>query len=222
MRSGLKCALFFPRARVYISASVFAFILARAAFAEPAADPRVAISTNAAALSNSDSQVRGRAALELGRLRASGQAPALAAQFTQEKDPKVRKAIAISLSNLGAPASDGLLQALADPLADVRAEAVTGLGKLGTPAALAALRSRLAQEGNAGVRQGIVFWLGQLKDDASSDAIGGLLSDPNPNIRAQAAHALGWIGTDKAKGHLRRVTNERDPQVRQVIDANKL
>jgi HEAT repeat protein len=106
-------------------------------------------------------------------------------------------------------------------LPEVRIEAVSGLGQIGTPQAGAALLDQLGREKEDGVRQALLFWLGGMKYAPAADAVGSALKDPNPNIRAQAAHSLGWIGSTRAKTLLKDAAKDSDANVQAVIDANK-
>jgi HEAT repeat protein len=220
VRLSPTCAFIFARARVYISAGVFALLVVRPALAASLND--IAISTSAAALANSsDANIRAAAALELARRHAVDQVPALAARLSAEKVPQVRQSIAIALSNLGLPAFDALVQALSDGSPVIREEAASGLGRIGDAGAQSALLDQLKREKDPAVAQVLVFWLGGLKNDAASDTVAQALKSPNPNLRAEAAHALGRIGTDKAKDHLRKAAKDPDKNVQSVIDANK-
>jgi len=209
---------FFVRARVYISACAICFA-AIPAFSAP--DNAVVLATATIALQSASPKDRAEAARVLGREKAVEHITDLQNRLSVETDKTVRQAIVVSLANLGAPAFEGLKGALADPIAEVRLEAANGLGRIGTPAASAELRGALAKEANEGVKQNLIFWLGQLKDDAASDEIGKALTDGDANLRAQAAHSLGRIGSSKAKGHLRRAPRDPDAKVRQVVDENK-
>lgn len=135
--------------------------------------------------------------------------------LTTETDPKVRRAIAAGLA-AGRDAANltAFENALNDPSPEVRLEAVVGLGKLGTPEALADLREIVSGEPSAGVRAAAIFWLGAAKHGAALDVLTTALQDADPNVRAEAAHALGRIGTPEARTILRGALTDADPHVR--------
>ena len=63
----------------------------------------------------------------------------------------------------------------------------------------------------------VVFWLGALKEDLATDALGQALEDENPNVRIQAARGLKRLRTPKAKGLLKKAPRESDPKLRKLL-----
>lgn len=179
------------------------------------------VSGAVAALSAGSAQERAEAAGTLAREKAADRVPELAARLSKETDKPARQAIAVALANLGAPAFDALKVAAADPLAEVRIEAVVGLGRIGSREAADVLLDRLGKESNEGVKLAVVFWLGELKEVRATEAVGAALKDADPNVRAQSAHTLGRLGSSRARTLLQNAPKDPDGRVQKVIDQNK-
>lgn len=164
------------------------------------------------------SSTRIEAAQYLAREKAADQVPALAARRSAERDPRVKQALVVALANLGEPAFAALKAALLDPLPEARLEAVVGLGRLGTPQSTTELIAHFEREDNDGVRQQVLFWLGASRDSRALAVLQRGLQDGNPNLRAQAAHALGWLGTGTAKSAARKAAADPDERVRKAAE----
>jgi HEAT repeat protein len=147
---------------------------------------------------------RARAARALGLLKSGKAVPGLAA-LLGAGDPEAQRVAAEALAAIGTPAA---MAALTAPLADqqmtsARHAAMRGLEMAGQ-SAVTPLAAAL-QDGNAVVRANAAEMLGWLKPvedpGQGADAVAGLarlLSDPDPAVQAQAAWALGEMGTGPA------------------------
>jgi epoxyqueuosine reductase len=71
----------------------------------------------------------------------------------------------------------------------------------------------------SGLRRNVAVALGNAGDPAAVPALCEALTDADALVRAHAAWALGRIGGETAREHLsRRLTDERDPGVREEIE----
>jgi HEAT repeat protein len=123
--------------------------------------------------------------------------PEVLALLKTEKNRDVRAQAGKTLSQIGAPALEGLIGALADPSADVRFTAAQALARFGPDAADAvpALAARLADDA-AGVRAAAAAALGEIGPRAQPalPALADVLQDATP-VRNAALRALAQIGS---------------------------
>ena len=107
-----------------------------------------------------------------------------------------------------------LAAALRDDDPCVRRLASPLLGRVRTPAALAALRTALRDERPA-TREAAALGLGYTDDSAVIPALLGGLQDAEPRVRAASAWGLGELDDARAIGALVRLLREdRDAEVR--------
>jgi len=146
--------------------------------------------------------------------------PDLAARFAVEPVASIRAWIVRAVSRLDAKGGLALLESgLQDQNPEVRIAAAEALGKLGGAEAAADLAATLGTEISPGVRASIAFWLGTFKDAVSAAALGQVLaSDPDSNVRVQAARSLKQQGTRAARQALKAVKDDRDERVRGIAD----
>ncbi len=112
---------------------------------------------------------------------------------------------------------------LADPNPEVRAEAIQTLAVLHGEDACELMLPRL-QEGDAGVRAAAVACLANYGTESmveeATRSLDDLLSDADPEIRAEAAKALGAIHEPRFQELLIRLLYDREPQIaREAISA---
>ncbi len=137
----------------------------------------------------------------------------------------VRKSAAVSLtqierespdSSLDRGAASALLAALGDPYYSVRYAAAGALAEMGEP-----VTSDLIAVAESGTGQSALLAIRSLGDGGSrkaSGALRGLLESPDWAVRAEAARALGKIGTES--GSLRKLLEtEEHPLVRAFAQA---
>jgi HEAT repeat protein len=123
---------------------------------------------------------------------------------------------AYSLGYLGDPAALSPLRALAADIdASIRGAAVASMGRLGDDESFELLLEAL-DDPSHDVREnaalGIAFL--NLKEDAKvASALIKAVGDAYPNVRAQAAFALGEIGGLQATTELERLVSDTDPDV---------
>ena len=144
----------------------------------------------AAARGDASEDVRAMAVWALGQVEDSASVPGLAAVLG-DASVEVRGRAAWALGTIGvAPAPAPLIAALRDPAASVRLRAAWALGQIEDPRAAPALAAALGDSATE-ARRAIVWALGRLDAPEARQALIEALKSPDPQIRAQAARALG-------------------------------
>jgi HEAT repeat protein len=175
------------------------------------------------ALKSKDPTVQYDAAEALGNL---GDARAVVPLITALKNDElsgVRWKAAEALSKIGAPAVDGLIEALQHHDDDVRWKAAIALGEIGDPRGVEPLiallcdkdrfvKSRAAyalgligemavdplihalREGDGNLRWGAAIALGKIRDPRAVEQLIRALADKYENVRAESASSLAGIG----------------------------
>ena len=114
-------------------------------------------------------------------------------------------------------AAKAFARVLDDDQPELRMAAATGLGRVGDPSVTAALVKRLSDP-DSRVRERSAVACGRIGDPR---AVGELRSrlggDPNIDVRAAAAEALGEIGTESALSVLSAAAADDSESVRRVI-----
>lgn len=137
-----------------------------------------------------DSEARTQGALALGRLGSAADIKALVGALG-DYDTRVRLAALSGVQSAGAPAVGPLLVALAKGSEISRAAAAQALGGIGTPQAVAALQSALANtETPVAVRQSAVVGLGQSDNPSVVPALVASLNDTDGGVATAASDAL--------------------------------
>ncbi len=144
------------------------------------------------ALSDSDAEVRERAAQALGRHRV-GDAVAALGMALGDEAAEVRERAAWALGRIrDAEAVPALGRALDDAEPDVREQAAWALGRIRDAQAVPAL-GRALDDAEPDVRQQAAWALGMIRDAEAVPPLVGGLRDPDQEVREQAAWALGMI-----------------------------
>ena len=169
---------------------------------------------------DADTQARVKAAKDLAVQKGSSAKPQLMAQLQTETSPHVRASIIDALAATCRKDCLGTFKAaLGDSEPLVRLQAVQAIGSLGGPEAGRLLRDVVTNDTNEGVRISAAFWLGGLRDADSVAALGkALKGDNDPHVRAQAAHALKWIGTSSARNALKQASQDKDARVQKIAN----
>ncbi len=108
-----------------------------------------------------------------------------------------------------------------DPDPNVRAEAVTILGKRGDPADQQLLEGIITSESNLAIRQRAIDSYGATAKEAGLPFLESILRDPDSsrNVRASAVLAIGKAGGDQALATLDVVAQtDPDPEIRRRAD----
>jgi HEAT repeat protein len=171
------------------------------------------------ALTDVSPAVRALAVAGLGERSDTGMVSHIAARLTSDKDPFVRKAAAYSLAEFsGSDRTSALITGLKDKDQEVRGAAAVALGDHGDSGAVASLTSALSDK-NPFVRAHSARALGINGSAAASavPALVGLLgSDPDLEVKRQAATALGSIGNRSALPALQQARHAGDSHLAQA------
>jgi HEAT repeat protein len=182
-------------------------------------DGDAALSALISALTDASSGVRALALAGLGDRSDTSVVPFVAARLTSDKDPFVRKTAAYGLGRFsGAGRTAALIAALKDKDLEVRGAAAVSLGDHADAAALAPLASSLSDK-SAFVRAQAARALGvngSAATQAVSALIGLLTSDPDVEVKRQAATAVGSIGDRSALPALERASRDGDTYLAQA------
>jgi hypothetical protein len=153
---------------------------------------------------NSRGERRAMAAFELSRLEKfdfpdggrSSFATQAARTFEEESggDPRIRRALALTLGRVGDPlATPGLVRALDDPDIETQLYGIWALGAIGSPGAADAILPRLHHEDPA-IRKIAAFALGQIGDSKAVPALRVSMQDSTPDVVWNSAIALARLG----------------------------
>jgi HEAT repeat protein len=191
-----------------------------------ALDPRVVTELAPRGLQSDNAATRRHCALALGRLKL---AAGLERQIALLNDPDlgVRRASAWALGEIGKPAAAEPLMAclgVKGQDAEVRANALRGLGLLGHKPVIALARRLVGQKATetSTVRIAAIRALGRLGDRASIRALTARITDRNemnpedPQVQFEAVIALGRIG-DRAALEVLRKTFSSDESEESLV-----
>ncbi len=131
----------------------------------------------------------------------------------RDEDMYVRVQVTAALIRIGAPAVDGLTEALGDARPAVRRAAAKALGKIdhADAAALQALGAAL-DDTDAGQRRFAAQALGRLGATEAVEMLGAALRDPDAQARNAAAAALQALG-EAAQPTLLAALDDPDPEI---------
>ena len=111
-----------------------------------------------------------------------------------------------------------LIDALVDANAAVRLAAVSSLGSLGDPRAIAALSKALKEDTDARVREAAAHALGEIDDVRAVPALMEALGrERAPNVREKIIHALGEIDDPSAISGIAGATKDANVAVRRAV-----
>lgn len=132
------------------------------------------------------------------------------ASLLKSADPTVRQSCAEALGRIGAVESAGhLVDALKDESKWVRRAAARALGHVGNEGAFLPLCERLVDGNEAAfVRRSAAYALGALRASPALSYLVRAIDDPDPQVRLNAAWALGRIENRDALPALRRLAED--------------
>lgn len=146
------------------------------------------------------------------------------AKALSHTDPRVRRAAVSSVTKLGArSAVPALLGVLADPIPEVRLQAVLGLAAAKDERAVPWLVEAMSRESDSTVRIAMVRALGKLPSEEGVLALiaeaqpGGPLRRKPIERRIAAVEALAQAGTERARAALSELAGDRDPAIRAAV-----
>ncbi|HSL22077.1 MAG TPA: M56 family metallopeptidase [Vicinamibacterales bacterium] len=178
-------------------------------------DPRV-VAALAAALKDTDKEVRENAMHALANMRAPEALEAIRAALKDET-PSIREQAAFALGQYRDKASiPSLAAALKDSSPSVREQAAFALGQIRDPQSADALAVAL-KDSSEKVREQAAFALGQLRRPESVDALAAALKDASAGVREQAAFALGQIRDRRAVDPLLGALTDANAAVREQV-----
>src|SRR5262249_30687961 len=158
-----------------------------------------------------DVSLRKWAILSLGKLKAEDALAALASLVTSV-ERELRAAIAQTLGNFSEKATQApLLQLLRDSDETVRIEAAETLKKQGNRQAVPALVEMLQKQ--PAIRGLVIDILGNLGDPQATPALIPILQQGEPALKAEAAWALGRLGSTQAVGPLTHALADPNAEV---------
>ena len=145
-------------------------------------------------------------------------------QLAQDRDPVTRANAVEALSTtLGAEAGEVYMQGSSDPLPVVRLASAMAIGDVKYAPALPTLR-RMVQDNKTEPQRAepdkrvfcaLIYALHSLGDDGKTGELAPLLFDEQPEVRMDAAMAMGKMGAPSAIGPLNSVlSNEREEAVK--------
>jgi HEAT repeat protein len=189
-------------------------------------------------LSDSQAIVRYRAATALGNFGPAAH-EALLPLWRAYRDPQsaweVRKAVVFALGNIGLSQDNGppnrqvsgwLREALRDPCAQIRSDAIAYLVSFGKPSDQELNITRQAFKAMLNDKdKTVAVWarVGLCKFDKKSEAyvryVADLLRSPETDLRVQAGRALGIIGPDAESATLALADTCQDTDVRVALTA---
>jgi HEAT repeat protein len=147
------------------------------------------------------------------------------AELLSHREPRVRRAVAGSLSRFGTQrAVLALLQAVQDSSPEVRLQVVLGLGTIRNPRAVPWLVEALDREQDPDVQAALISSLGLMPTEEAVDRLaraaepGGLLLRKSSVFRLHVVEALRQAGTPAAHAMLRSLLNDRDRDVRAAAE----
>ncbi|MDD1674258.1 MAG: HEAT repeat domain-containing protein [Methanomicrobiales archaeon] len=165
------------------------------------------------ALKDRNSDIRNRAAADLGELRDPSTVPILE-EALRDEDSGVRWKAAEALGKIGEAAVSSLAKALGDADADVRWKAAVALGLSGSTTAIEPLVHALA-DSDPFVRTRAAHALSRFGDAAIQPVLTAMKST-DPVLRTGAVMALGEMGGESAVDALIMAFDDPDPSVRQA------
>ncbi len=178
------------------------------------------------AVNDTSPRVRAAVVAALAERGDEAAVPILATRLAKDKDTFVRRTIAYALGRFhGSERTTALATALLDKELEIRAAAAVSLGDHPDAGALQPLAGALS-DNNAFVRAHAARALGVNGRSAVHTVtalIALLTKDEDPEVRRQAANALGQIGARDALPALHRAKRDRDPYLAETAaDAIRL
>jgi HEAT repeat protein len=181
-------------------------------------EPGRAFATLSVAVDDADPRRRAAAAQALGWV--GGEAAALLMR-RRLADPaaEVRAGAARGLGLTRDPgAVEPLVGLLGDPSPEARCAAAEALGRIGATVAACPLAEALAAPGQPVLaRRAMAAALVRAAHPDTQPTLLSALADPDPQVRAYAADALGQVGGESAHGPLAQLTSDRSPLIRGAV-----
>jgi HEAT repeat protein len=176
-----------------------------------------------AALNDPDPRKRTGAAQALGKLGGDAASASLRKRL-DDPEPRVRATVADALGRMNDPAlADVLLPLLDDPDSEVVRASAHALGQIGNTAAACPIAAVLVQPGQEVlVRRALAAALAHIPHPDAQEPLLQALHDPDPQVRAYAATALGQVGNEQAHAPLQELVGDKSRLIKGTVsDAAK-
>lgn len=194
------------------------FVAWQATEALAAQEPGHVFAAVEAALSSADPARRAGAAQALGKLGGDAAAAALR-NHIGDPEPPVRRAVASALGQIHDPSlAEALLPLIDDPDPEVVRAAARALGNVGNTVAACPMAAALMRPGqDLLVRRALAAGLAHIPHPDAQEPLLHALRDPDPQVRAYAASALGQVGNEQAHGPLLELTNDKSRLIKGTV-----
>ena len=165
------------------------------------------LSTLIGELHHPDKNVRGKAALSLGKLGDVAMLDTLLMALGSETDLYVREDITWALVRIGGEAIEPLIDLLYNTNAAIRHNAAHVLGKIGGQAVVEPL-IQVLHDTDAAVVTKAAFGLGQIGDERAIPALVRLVGHENREVQTMLINVLERLGTASVQPLIEVMTNE--------------
>ena len=194
------------------------FVAWHAAEALAAQEPGRVFPALDAALASPQPAQRAGAALALGRHGGDAAAAALR-KHIDDPEPHVRAAVAAALGEINDPGlAETLLPLLADPDPEVVRAGARALGRIGNTIAACPMAATLVEPGqDVLVRRALAAALAHIPHPDAQEPLLQALHDPDPQVRAYAAQALGQVGNELAHAPLQDLTADKSRLIKGTV-----
>jgi HEAT repeat protein len=150
-----------------------------------------------AGLEDEDGFVRATAGKLLGDLKAHEAVEGLVEHLLTDSHPIVRQRCAEALGEIGGSAAElGLVQAMDDPLKNVRQAAVQAVSRLNPALGYTGLARLLLNDPEWEIRAEAARGVGRSGAEDARELLEAALEDSHEMVRAAAAHAIEGLGDD--------------------------
>jgi HEAT repeat protein len=194
------------------------FVRWHAAEALAAQEPGRAHQALERALTDPDPVRRAGAAEALGKLGGESATLALKKRIA-DPEASVRQAVAAALGEIADPTTaESLLPLIEDDDPQVVRAAARALGQVGNTLAACSLAATLVRPGqDLLVRRALAAALAHIPHPDAQAPLLEALSDPDPQVRAYAASALGQVGNEEAHEPLAALTGDKSRLIRGTV-----
>lgn len=194
------------------------FVAWHASEALAAQEPGHVFAALEAALSGPLPARRAGAAHALGRHGGDAAVAALR-KCLDDPEPQVRAAATAALGDVRDPGlAETLLPLIDDPDPEVVRAAARALGHTGNTVAACPMAAALVRPGqDILVRRALAAGLAHIPHPDAQEPLLEALHDPDPQVRAYAAQALGHVGSEQASEPLRALTGDKSRLIKGTV-----
>jgi len=165
-------------------------------------------------LEDSSAEIRSAAYIALSTLTAEGLSGEVLARGIADASPRVRRAVASSISaETGTPLEGTLLVLLRDQDQDVRLAAIEALGRIGDPSCAEDL-IRAFSDAPKHLCLAVLKAMGNLRNTRSLRFLTGFLKKPDPDLKHIAIESLGMLKDKRSVPDLIKAMDDSDWSIR--------